>query len=151
MPTTRMVFGTWLKATTYLTPSRKRSLASEPSCLKYPGTKPASIQVPGTLSITICPSLHLQIKKSAETTHSIYSLNIDELRKEVVVPLKKDHDEPCLAFSAEPALGLSVSGLWLSSCAGDGEGTSTLTLKTWIVPLSLETASHLDSGENAML
>jgi hypothetical protein len=26
-----------------------------------------------------------------------------------------------------------------------------LTLKTWIVPLSLETASHLDSGENAML
>lgn len=91
---------------------------------------------------------HLYIyikKKSAETTHSIYSRsNIDELSKEVV-PLKKDQDEPCLAFrfSAEPALGLS--GLLLSSCSGDGEGTFTLTLKTWIVPLSLETASHLDS------
>jgi hypothetical protein len=67
-----------------------------------------------------------------------------------IVPLKKDHDEACLAFSAETALRLS--GLWLFSYAGDGDGASTLTLKTWIVPLTLEgTTSHLESGEKAML
>jgi hypothetical protein len=65
-------------------------------------------------------------------TSTFFALNIDELSKGVV-PLKKYHDEVCLAFSAESALGLS--GLWLFSCAGDGDDASTLTLKTWIVSL----------------
>lgn len=107
----------------------------------------------GTLRITTCPSLYIYIYIKKCRNDTFFSLNIDELRKEVVLPPKKDHDEPCLAFSAEPTLGLSLSGLWMSWCGGDGDGdgTSTLTLKTWIVPLSLETASHLESGEKAML
>lgn len=61
-----------------------------------------------------------------------------------ILPLMKERDEP-------DGTGERLGSDEFRETSATGDPALTLRPKTWIVPLSLETASHSAVGENAKL